>query len=203
MMRWFTDKLDDKIKAMVTELVSAYIERSQLSLRLLLLEPNLTDIEMAVLWLGGVAVMEGTHANAAEKIKMLNEEDQEEVRIVHEVTREFFDSCCQSYISEVCKSSINLDFESSALQEVITPTLEAMSLDQASSSSKILSGLMSNAMRLAVGTVNITFAGLTQEQGKDATKYALSLVSKNSDLNIYERTKTTEWITRVAWGRPR
>jgi hypothetical protein len=58
-MKWFRkEALDDQIKAQIADVVEAYVERSQLSLKILLIDPKLTDMEMAVLWLAGVTVME-------------------------------------------------------------------------------------------------------------------------------------------------
>lgn len=193
-MRWFKDKIDDRIKALIADVVAAYVERSQLSFQLLSLEPNLTDIEMAVLWAAGVLVMEETHANAKAA------GGQTEV-MLHDITREFFDSCCQSYIDQVSKSSLKLDVDSEKIRQSIAPTLEAMSPQRLESSVNISAGLAANAAKLAGDTLLILSEGLAQKQGEAATKYAVSLVANRRDLNPFERAKATEWITCVSWAR--
>jgi hypothetical protein len=126
----------------------------------------------------------------------------EQQNMLHHIAREFFDSFCRSYIEEICKSSLKLEIEPPTLQGEITPTLEAMSQERLKSSSKIVSGLQSNAARLAGHTIILISAGLTSEQGKEATKYALSLVAKHHGLNSFERSTATEWIAQVSWVRP-
>ena len=56
-MGWFREKIDPHTGGLVKGLTDAYVERAQLYFQLLTLDPQLSDIEMAVLWAGGASIM--------------------------------------------------------------------------------------------------------------------------------------------------
>jgi hypothetical protein len=66
-MKWFQSKFDDRVKFLATDIVTASVERSRLSFQLLSVEPKMTDMEMAALWVMGVIVMQ--EAQESEEIQ--------------------------------------------------------------------------------------------------------------------------------------
>ena len=98
-MAWFKDKIDDRTKAMAADVAAAYMERSRLAYQLWAIQPRVTDIEIAVLWAG---LARATEQSRAEKAK------SEMTEGYYDVTPDFLDSFCRSYIEDVLQSSLKL-----------------------------------------------------------------------------------------------
>jgi hypothetical protein len=185
-MAWFKDKLDDRNKALIGDVVAAYAERCQLSSELFSIRPPVTDIEMAVLWAYGYIVMENSDKENPDS-ELLS------------TARTFFDSFCQSYIGNICGSKLKLDPESAIIRDNMTQTLEEMSPDRLASTGQLSATLMSNATKLAGATLAMLNAGLTEQQGRAAAKHADSLVASEPTLSPLQRQLVRSWLTNFSW----
>jgi hypothetical protein len=188
-MGWFNEKLNDQSKSLVSDLVFAYTERSRLVFRLLSLEPRLTDMQMAVLWIYMVVTME----KACEENQ--KPEMAETLAQWHSISREFFDTLCQDYVTQMVGSSLKLDVNSTVIQENVSTTIEAMHPQLRTDAGTIIAHLGGNANALASATLAILRSGLTRDQNKSAQKLAASIVASDKSLNAFEREKTQGWLT--------
>jgi hypothetical protein len=188
-MGWFNEKLNDQSKSLVSDLVSAYTDRSRLVFRLLSLEPQLTDMQMAVLWIYMVVTME--------KVSEENKKPEMAETLVqwHSISREFLDTLCQDYVSQVVGSSLKLDVNSTVIQENVSTTIEAMPPQLRTDAGTIIAELGGNSNALASATLAILRSGFTRDQNKSAQKLAASIVASEKSLNALEREKTQGWLT--------
>lgn len=191
-MGWFKSSIDDRIKALVSEAVSAYVERARLSYQFLSIEPKVTDAEMAVLW---VAIVD-SFANSHQE-----DETTEFHALLSSTASEFFLSLCQDYIKNVCGSSLTLEPDSPIILRLIHPTMEAMPRERVQILGNIVGAMSVNAARLAAVTVHLLGIGMARSQAKAATQYGLSLIRNNPTINSFERQKANEWIAAVSWQR--
>jgi hypothetical protein len=186
---WFNEKLNDQSKSLVSNLVSAYTDRSRLVFRLLSLEPQITDIQMAVLWLYMVVTME----KASEENK--KPDMAEMLTQWHSISREFFDTLCQDYVTQVVGSSLKLNVNSTVIQENISTTIEEMAPQLRTDAGTIIAELGGNANALASATLAILRSGFTRDQNKSAQKLAASIVASDKSLNAFEKEKAQGWLT--------
>lgn len=191
-MAWFKNKLKRRTKGLVSDVVAAYVERSQLASQLSSITPPVTDIEMAVHWaLGSIVIAKESQAeNAPDEIG----------DSLRSVTQKFFQSFCQGYITVICASKLQLDPESSIIRDNMTPMLDGMPPERLARTGKISGALVSNATSLAGATIAVLSAGLTQQQVNAAAQFANSLVAKELTLSRSQQEEVREWLTN-AWRR--
>jgi len=191
-MGWFSDKLDDETKSIVSDLSSAYCERARLVFRLLSLEPRLTDMQMAVCWAGVILTMEKAREEETDKT--------ERMALWHSISRESFDAFCQNYIITMVGSSLELNVTSTIIQENISSTIEGMSPTLRTSAGTLIAELGGNAMALAGSTIAYLSTRRTRERGRSAQKYAASILASEKNLNPFERGKVEEWLASFGWS---
>lgn len=191
-MGWFKSGIDDRIKALVSEAVSAYVERARLSYQFLAIEPKVSDAEMAVLWVAIVDSLANSHQEDA---------TTDLHALLSSTASEFFLTLCQDYIKNVCGSLLTLEPDSPIILRLIHPTMEAMSRERVHVLGNIVGAMSVNAARLAAATVNLLSIGMDKSQAKAASQYGHSLIHNDSTINSFERQKANEWIAAVSWER--
>lgn len=161
-MGWFNEKLNDQNKSLVSDLVAAYTERSRLTFRLLSLEPQLTDMQMAVLWLCLVVIIEKDREETKkpEMTETLAQWDEQ----WHSISREFLDSFCQDYVTQVVGSPLTLEVHSTIIQENISTTIDAMPPQLRTDAGTIISELGVNALALSSATLAVLRSGFKKDQ---------------------------------------
>ena len=190
-VNWFDPKINDAVKTHVAQVVAVYVERSHLCHQLLSVRPNVTDMEVAVLWACAWSTVNESRSH--------DDPSNESLDALHDVTLNFLHSFFQGYISVFCQSSLKLDPESQLIRARITPTMEAMSPERLQQTGKIAAAVLSNSTKLAGSTIDILSDSLSQKQGQAATKYALSLVANDSTLKPFQQEEVQGWITGVSW----
>jgi hypothetical protein len=192
-MGWFRDKLDDHVKALASQAVAAYIERAQLLFQVLLLEPPLSPDEIAVSWVAGASMM-------AQSNREETEVSVELVKLLYPITREFYDSLCQSLMENLGRSSIKLSLDSEEIAALITPTLKQLTPERRDKVFQVMAPFTENSVKLAGATLALLGREMKKEEAAAASKFALNCSQSRKDLNTFEKAKTKEWLTRVNWS---
>ena len=190
-MKWFGNRLDDEIKKLSADAAAAYVERAQLSFQMVLTTPKLSANEMAVFWAASAGVMAEAEVNGPQDDSRL---------LLSRVSRDFFDSFCQSYIDNIAKANLKLSPDSEEILALITPLLNQMPKKRLDEVGHLMSAVASNAARLAGATIAILYRGLREKDADIARDHARSLVRSWPGLSAIEKTTADEWLTRVSWS---
>ncbi|MHB1794420.1 MAG: hypothetical protein ACYCPO_05590 [Acidobacteriaceae bacterium] len=190
-MKWFGDKLDDEIKKLSADAAAAYAERAKLSVQLLLIKPNLSANEMAVLWAAGAGVMAEADANGSQ--------DDSEL-LLWQITRDFFDSFCQSYINNIAKAHLMLSLDSEEIRNLISPLCSQMTKERGDNVIYLTRAILSNAANLSRTTLAILNRGWCEKDANRAKSHARSLVKSSPGLNAHEKAWADEGLAKVNWS---
>ncbi len=138
-MSWFG--INKQVKALAVAAADAYVERAQLTSRLLSVQPSLSDYEFAIFWALSALVM-----HRAEQAEI---DPSQHVRQLHANSREFFDSFCQSFLRNVLGSDLVLTPDSPKILALMTEFLDNIPPDRAREIAEICSALARNASTLS------------------------------------------------------
>jgi hypothetical protein len=178
---------DDYRNHIVYYLVSACAKRSRLVFRLLSLQPQLTDMQMAALWFYTVWTMDKAFEEKKREIPVIL------LQRAHSISREFFDGSCQAYVNHTVGSSLELNVSSTVIHDNASRALEAMSPQFRTDAADVIVRLGGNAHLLAEVT-GMLFR-FTRDQIKYAQELAVWFVASDKSLNSFERETTLEWLT--------
>ena len=173
---------EDERNHIVYYLVSACSQRSQLIFRILSLEPQLTDMQMAALWFYTVQTMEKAFEKKKRELPVVL------LQQAHSISRDLFDGTCQGYVNHRVGSSLELNVNSTVIQD---NAARAVVRPDAAEAVVRLGG---NAHLLAEVT-GMLFK-FTSDQIKSAQELAASFVASDKSLNPFERETTLEWLTK-------
>ncbi len=183
----FKRKISPSISALAVALIEAYAERARLAFRLLALEPAPSDEEMAVMWAAFNLKTEGQPPDtesAEGQLEYLN--------------KEFLRTCCQDYITEVCKSDIRLDMGSEQIRHLINPVMSRMSQDRLHELFEMIGAFDLNALLLASATMRWLKQDLDPKIDRSARMEALKSVLSRTQLNEFEISILKRWVSSLA-----
>jgi hypothetical protein len=188
----------DDLQRLADDAVAAYTERARLASQLLTLEPKLTAMEMAVLWVYVICTELEAEQRTAQKY-VADTSATETVRLFNDVRSEFFKTICQDYISQICSSDLKLEVQYREIGENFTPVLNAMSADRRNRASQLIFEVATNAAKLAACTISILQSRPDRNQEIVTKRYAATLVTADPRLNALEKKKAIEWIASSSW----
>lgn len=191
------DRKDD-LQRLADDAAAAYSERARLASQLLMLQPRLTAMEMAVLW--GYVIYTELEADQKTALKNVdNTKAAETVRLFNEVRSEFFKTHCQDYITQICRSDLKLEAMDQEIGENFTPILNAMSTDRRNRACHLVLAVATNSAKLAACTILILRSRLDRSEEIVMKRYAATLVTADPSLNTFEKKKALEWIGCTSW----
>lgn len=179
-----------RTRRLVGKVAGAYADRALITSRLVLIKPPLSDIEFAVLWAMGATVM-----------RKANDGRDQAGAVLGEVACDFYDSCCQSFVTQLLGSNLILKLDSQVILDNVD-LIEEMSPIRLKVASRAFMDLSSNALILASATIESLSAGLSSTEADEAKMYAATYLARRSELNTIERSKAEEWVTDFRWHVP-
>lgn len=186
------------LRRLTDDAVVAYTERAKLMSQLLIFQPRLKAMEVAVLW-GYVICVELEAEQRAAQEHVTDTNAMETVNLFNEVRSEFFKTICQDYITHICRSDLKLGIQYDEISDSFNPVLNAMSAERRNQGARLMFALATNAAQLAACTISILRSRLDRNQEIVAKRYAATLVAANPNLNAFEKKKAIEWIASGSW----
>lgn len=184
-MKWFK-KNDPELERYSEDLAVAYMERARLHYKLLTFIPQLTGAEMSALW-----VVCATEMRQITKGKSKNDSDE----TLLETTYVFFDHYCQSYVTDIAESEIELHLTSESLINNAENTLDTMGSDRLVVASELIANLATNALKLS-GSVTRMYSKGANEVTK-ICEGSLAFVDVDKNLNSFEKAIAKEWLVNL------